>query len=180
MIIASDMHFRLVDDSALQRLVEACRADNDGVLILAGDLTQHGDADEYEQLAQLLSELMSSGLRVVCCPGNHDLSYLLGYGPSTTRRRTGRYLDHIAGLVNGQSAAMSRKPMMVLNPRARAVIRRSRSLSPPPMAWATSVWVPMPGGSPAAWPTESKGWWRWPGLWQCHLRCCCWMSRRPG
>jgi len=106
MIIASDLHYQLVADDALDRLVAACRADGEGVLILAGDLTQHGRVEEYEALERLLRTLIAGGLRVVCCPGNHDLSYLLGYGPSTTRRRTDRYLDHIATLVNEQAGVL--------------------------------------------------------------------------
>jgi 3',5'-cyclic AMP phosphodiesterase CpdA len=102
MIIASDIHIRNVAAAALERLEAACRADADGLLVIAGDLTQHGRIREYEALADLLRDLIASGLRVVCCPGNHDLSYLAGYAPNTNRRRTGRYLDLIAALVHRQ------------------------------------------------------------------------------
>lgn len=80
----------------------ACRADPQRVLILAGDLTEHGKQEQYAGLAELLGQLVQDGVRLVCCPGNHDLSFFYGYVPSPRGTRRDRYLDHITSLVTSQ------------------------------------------------------------------------------
>ena len=102
MIIASDLHFGHPPRQTLEALSAACVADPQRLLILAGDLTEHGKEAQYEGVARLLRRLMQGGVRVVCCPGNHDLSYLWGYAPSTGGRRRGRYQEHITRLMVSQ------------------------------------------------------------------------------
>ena len=102
MIIASDLHFGYPQRGALEALTVACLHDPQRLLILAGDLTEHGKERQYEGIAALLRRLVEGGVRVVCCPGNHDLSYFWGYAPSTRGKRRGRYQDHITSLVVSQ------------------------------------------------------------------------------
>jgi hypothetical protein len=52
----------------------------------------------------------------------------VGYGPSTTRRRTGRYLDHIAGLVNGQDDVLGFQAYDTVLRAGRDVIVTLRSV----------------------------------------------------
>ena len=82
MIIASDLHFGHPPRERLDALTRACADDPQRLLVLAGDLTEHGKEAQYEGVAELLRDLIEGGVRVVCCPGNHDLSYFWGYAPS--------------------------------------------------------------------------------------------------
>ena len=102
MIIASDLHFGQPPPSTLEALTGACLDDPQRLLILAGDLTEHGKEGQYEGVAALLRRLVEGGVRVVCCPGNHDLSYFWGYAPSTRDKRRGRYQEYITSLVVSQ------------------------------------------------------------------------------
>ena len=102
MIIASDIHFGRTPEGALAALDVACREDAQRVLILAGDLTDHGKEGQFAGMASFLGGIIAQGVRVVCCPGNHDLSYLFGYAPSPGGARRDRYLDHLTGLLTSQ------------------------------------------------------------------------------
>jgi 3',5'-cyclic AMP phosphodiesterase CpdA len=70
----SDSHIGATDDAParLRRALDhiaACTPQPD-VLLLSGDLTDHGLDDEYEIAARLLSTVT---IPLVTCPGNHDL-----------------------------------------------------------------------------------------------------------
>jgi len=101
-IIASDLHFGHPPRATLDALTGACLEDPQRLLILAGDLTEHGNQQQYEGVAALLRGMVERGVRVVCCPGNHDLSYFWGYAPSPRGKRRGRYRDHITSLMVDQ------------------------------------------------------------------------------
>ena len=84
----SDLHFDKDDDplARLQPLLRDIR-DRDGglgfehldYLILSGDLTNHGSAEEFDGVYRFVSELIKrfelSAGRCVIVPGNHDLSW---------------------------------------------------------------------------------------------------------
>jgi GTPase SAR1 family protein/predicted phosphodiesterase len=84
----SDLHFNKDDDplAQLQPLLRDIR-DRDGglgfdhldYLILSGDLTNHGTAEEFDGVYRFVSELIKrfelSAGRCVIVPGNHDLSW---------------------------------------------------------------------------------------------------------
>jgi len=84
----SDLHFDKDDDplARLQPLLRDIR-DRDGglgfehldYLILSGDLTNHGSAEEFDCVYRFVSELIKhfelSAGRCVIVPGNHDLSW---------------------------------------------------------------------------------------------------------
>ena len=84
----SDLHFDQDDDplARLQPLLRDIR-DRDGglgfehldYLILSGDLTNHGSAEEFDGVYRFVSELIKrfelSAGRCVIVPGNHDLSW---------------------------------------------------------------------------------------------------------
>jgi GTPase SAR1 family protein/predicted phosphodiesterase len=84
----SDLHFDKDDDplARLQPLLRDIR-DRDGglgfehldYLVLSGDLTNHGSAEEFDGVYRFVSELIKrfelSAGRCVIVPGNHDLSW---------------------------------------------------------------------------------------------------------
>jgi 3',5'-cyclic AMP phosphodiesterase CpdA len=106
MIIAADIHLGHTSPAQLEALVRACRQDRQRLLVVAGDLTQRGTEQQYQEAEALLRRVMHDGVRVVCCPGNHDLSRLFGYAPSTSARRRDRYLAHITGLLGAQQEVL--------------------------------------------------------------------------
>ncbi|HLG17661.1 MAG TPA: metallophosphoesterase [Blastocatellia bacterium] len=84
----SDLHFNADDDAEvkLQPLVADLRDPEGGLgferldyLVVSGDLTNHGDAREFDPVYSFLSGLIErmklSAERCVIVPGNHDLSW---------------------------------------------------------------------------------------------------------
>lgn len=106
MIIAADIHFGRSTAHLVAALERACAADPQRLLVVAGDLTQRGLEEEYAGAEAMLRRVMARGIRVVCCPGNHDLSLLFGYAPSAGARRRDRYLTHITGLLGAQAEVL--------------------------------------------------------------------------
>lgn len=64
-----------INDSSeiIRALVHRLKSDKDIDLILfAGDLTQEGDRESFEEMYELLEDLKSSGKRLVVLPASHD------------------------------------------------------------------------------------------------------------
>lgn len=107
MIIAADIHIKKVTAAALTQLVSACLADRHRVLIIAGDLTQHGRKWEYDSVREFLEGLLSKGVQIICTPGNHDLSLLKGVLPGIRGKRRRRYRRSIVELLAAQPAVVA-------------------------------------------------------------------------
>lgn len=60
-------------NDALARLVPHLVDLNPPFGFLTGDITDHGDADEWNAAAELLAPLRAKGCRLLLVPGNHDL-----------------------------------------------------------------------------------------------------------
>jgi 3',5'-cyclic AMP phosphodiesterase CpdA len=107
LIIASDIHVSKVAPQAVERLRQACLDDSHRVLILAGDLTQRGRDWEYRWMRHFVSALLADGVRVICTPGNHDVSLSAGYLPSFRSKRRDRYLQSVVELLAHQRGVVS-------------------------------------------------------------------------
>lgn len=66
-----------VAGNALTRLMD----NPPDLVLLTGDITQHGLAAEFDAAAELLSPLANLRIPVITVPGNHDM-----YGPASARR----------------------------------------------------------------------------------------------
>lgn len=70
--------------SQLSRILEQHR---ELPVLISGDLTSHGDADSYREIAELLQ-----GRDWIACPGNHDdATRMCTYLPARTRLRTAAF-----------------------------------------------------------------------------------------
>ncbi|MGA9048748.1 MAG: metallophosphoesterase [Dehalococcoidia bacterium] len=71
--IAGD--YKLTRESAeiLQTAVGEINTENVSFVLVAGDLTDHGDRASHELVAQYLRQLQASGKKVYVIPGNHDI-----------------------------------------------------------------------------------------------------------
>jgi 3',5'-cyclic AMP phosphodiesterase CpdA len=107
MIIAADIHIKKAPAAALTQLVGACLADPHRVLIIAGDLTQHGRKWEYDTVREFLERLLSNEVQIICTPGNHDLSLLKGVLPGIRGKRRRRYRRSIVDLLAAQPAVVA-------------------------------------------------------------------------
>lgn len=65
----SDVHFGDADATRLVAAIEAIKALKPDCLVLTGDLTQQGKAQEFADAVRWLAQL---DLPIVGCPGNHD------------------------------------------------------------------------------------------------------------
>lgn len=63
--------------NALTRLME----NPPDLVLLTGDITQHGLNAEFDAAAELLSPLLNLDIPVIAVPGNHDM-----YGPASAKR----------------------------------------------------------------------------------------------
>ncbi len=72
MILASDLHFGENEPADIEQLREAVLADPDQLLVLAGDLTQNYEEDEFKAAGRFVGGLLAAGVTIVCTPGNHD------------------------------------------------------------------------------------------------------------
>ena len=148
MIVAADIHFGRDSGYLVDALVRACVDDAQRVLIIAGDLTQRGEAAEYVGAEALLRRVMDAGVRVVCCPGNHDLSRFFGYAPSAGASRRERYLGHITALVGlqGENLGFTRFDTVLaagdhVIVSLRSVHRRGRLLLGNRVRWPQIRWA---------------------------------------
>ncbi|MBN1533895.1 MAG: metallophosphoesterase [Spirochaetes bacterium] len=94
MVCISDIHFGAHLSVRVSRFAEiACdrQRNPDGIVIIAGDMTQHAAEPEYREAEALLGSLLEAGLRVVLTPGNHDFGSWVGEYLYTNRRARGRY-----------------------------------------------------------------------------------------
>ncbi len=94
MVCISDIHYGANSSLHISRFVEtACdaRLNRDGIVVIAGDLTQHATEGEYRDAAELLRVLLGAGLRVVLTPGNHDFGDWIGEYLYTNRKARSRY-----------------------------------------------------------------------------------------
>ena len=55
--------------------MRSASASNTAVLLLTGDITDHGEAAEWNAAAEILSPLREAKLPILLAPGNHDLSF---------------------------------------------------------------------------------------------------------
>ncbi len=94
--VAIDTSFmrRFVDANALlERAVEYCNTmtPRPDVVVATGDLTDHGTADEYGLLAEILGAL---AVPLVVIPGNHDEPEVMRSALGTPAGATGPTFDH--------------------------------------------------------------------------------------
>lgn len=58
----------------LAEIVNTMRQNPSSFLLLSGDVTDHGSAEEWDEAKKVLAPLCTAGSRVLVAPGNHDLS----------------------------------------------------------------------------------------------------------
>lgn len=79
----TDLHFRVgqeVPDDLINSISEFMNNDFEKkkILLIGGDLSYSGKSEEYitlEKFIASLREKVSEDFEIVCCPGNHDISY---------------------------------------------------------------------------------------------------------
>ena len=82
--IADPRHDVTLDDG--HRLVDAILADDIDVVVDTGDVVGGGLFDEYQQALEVTIRLAESDVDYLVGPGNHDLSYPQGSGPTDNMR----------------------------------------------------------------------------------------------
>ena len=75
MIIVSDLHFHLSFPQLRERLTSIISYDEDRVVLLAGDVTHEASFEQYLLFMQWVQHLRGLGIKLVACPGNHDLTF---------------------------------------------------------------------------------------------------------
>jgi 3',5'-cyclic AMP phosphodiesterase CpdA len=94
LVCISDIHFGATLSVHVSRFIETARdrrLNADGIVIIAGDMTQHASEREYREAEDLLGTLLDAGLTVVLTPGNHDFGDWIGEYLYTNRRARSRY-----------------------------------------------------------------------------------------
>jgi 3',5'-cyclic AMP phosphodiesterase CpdA len=69
----SDLHFNMVDEDLIPKLVEAVRALKPNVVAVSGDFTQNARPDEFERARTFVRSLPG---HLILVPGNHDMAFL--------------------------------------------------------------------------------------------------------
>ena len=67
---------RIVEDlhKVLSQVLSELNAQQPDILIIAGDITNHGERDSHIDITAKLKPLMESGTRIFVVPGNHDVN----------------------------------------------------------------------------------------------------------
>jgi 3',5'-cyclic AMP phosphodiesterase CpdA len=69
----SDLHFNLVQESLIPKLVERVRSLRPDLVAISGDFTQHARPAEFQRARALLLSLPG---HLILVPGNHDMAFL--------------------------------------------------------------------------------------------------------
>jgi 3',5'-cyclic AMP phosphodiesterase CpdA len=73
LFLVSDVHFGKNTEQIVDRFLASATADNlRRVVVIAGDLTQDAEPDEYAATDRFVSRLLAANIRVIVTPGNHD------------------------------------------------------------------------------------------------------------
>lgn len=68
----SDLHFGTEQPFLVQQLIEEMGRINPDLIVISGDLTQRARISQYKAAKQFINEIGRD--RVLCVPGNHDIS----------------------------------------------------------------------------------------------------------
>lgn len=90
---------RLYTGEVAQQALAKALADKPGLVVLTGDMTQHGLDAEFAGVRELLAPVTGAGIPVIAVPGNHDI-----YGRDVSPALAGLLRDLAGGLVSGSTA----------------------------------------------------------------------------
>ncbi|TDC52931.1 phosphodiesterase [Jiangella ureilytica] len=137
---ASDPHVGSIHDDELLRAWRSLPAALDGVrprpglLLLTGDLTDHGTAPEYRRLDDLLSGLEGLGVRCRVVAGNHD-------DPAVLRET----VPHLLGAVDPAAGSPAAWTEVVDGVTLAGLDSSSGTLGPVQLEWLDGVLATAPG-----------------------------------
>ena len=108
--LVADIHFGAHREADVAAFVEqACqRALNpEGIVVIAGDITQRARRVEFECALSFVDQLRRAGLRLVFTPGNHDFGDWIGEHVRTDRRARGMCRELMAGVLSQKEVIAS-------------------------------------------------------------------------
>ncbi len=107
MIIISDIHTKMSKSLMTEMVEDELTRDVNKTVIVCGDVTHRAKEDEYKKVTQWFESLMSKGIGIVLCAGNHDLTIRFPVGNVKNPSGRKRY-GELSDIIEKQSIVVDR------------------------------------------------------------------------